>query len=350
MRIEIAGIPIILKGENFLRLFRPAETHLIRPFLKKYKPGDSHKNKEFIFNLTTVTKDPPRFLKIDPELIRKIKSCFPGNSEKNPGRPYLNFFFKRYLPFYLDTNAENRKKITRLFKEEYDYNKIMMAKYAFVIFDGKNKRGDLVYNYNYVRCLREYRLIAQTAPCSLNSLRLLFKAMLNHQKDGIMLHASSAERDGLGYAFVGQSGAGKSTVAKMLGRTHRILSDETTIMRKTGNSYKIFSNPWWNADNHTTINNSQKPAQLKAVFFIKKSDRTGIRKLDCKESLARLIYGDSPFKYFDFIDNKSGIRNFYLFARNLLKDIPSFELNIKKGKDFKEEFNVMINRVLKNYS
>ena len=126
----------------------------------------------------------------------------------------------------------------------------------------------------------------------------------------------------------------------------RVLSDEATVIRKLNNVYKIFSNPWWNGDNvmNIKINNPHKPAQLKAIFFITKSKKTNLRSLKFKEALAMLIYRDRSFQQAGFCDNKIGIKEFYIFSQDLLRTIPAFELNIKRGARFKKDFAVLLNQ------
>ena len=110
---------------------------------------------------------------------------------------------------------------------------------------------------------------------------------------------------------------------------------------------KMFSNPWWNIDADVKMRDVDRPSDLKAAFFIKKSSRTGMKRLAYKEALKRLLYGDIPFHQIVGIDNKTAIRNFYVFSQSFVKEVPIFELKIKKGKAFKEQFYRLVARHLK---
>ena len=62
-----------------------------------------------------------------------------------------------------------------------------------------------------------------------------------------LAHASAVEIDGKGYLFLGDSGAGKSTIStfmeQRLGKG-RIFSDDRIVIRRNGDRWWLFGTPW----------------------------------------------------------------------------------------------------------
>ncbi len=65
----------------------------------------------------------------------------------------------------------------------------------------------------------------------------------------IMIHASGINKDGQGYLFSGESGKGKSTMAKLWEEVcARVIHDDRLIIRQTEKGYKMYNTPVYNDD------------------------------------------------------------------------------------------------------
>jgi hypothetical protein len=73
------------------------------------------------------------------------------------------------------------------------------------------------------------------------------------ERGGVLLHASSVVSNGRAFAFVGPSGAGKTTMAR-LAAPRAVLSDEVTALRPRGSrpgdstrkpAFDCFPTPFW---------------------------------------------------------------------------------------------------------
>ena len=332
--IEIAGMSVLLKAPGFMKGLSEKEKKMLKPFIKRDKINARRKKEMFLFNGKSIR--PARQL-VDFSAREKIKAFFPDNIHERFGILFNNFI-ERYFFTYLGINMNARKRAMRLLEHNGDYNKITIGYRAFLLFNGKSRKGEIVY--------KNIKTPNDEDPFNSYKLKLLFKTLLTYKEDGFLIHASSIENNDSGYVFIGRGGSGKSTVAGLL-RPDRVLCDDVSIIRKANDSYRIFSNPWWNIDADVKMSDVERPADLKAAFFIKKSGRTGMRRLAYKEALKRLLYGDIPFHQLVGIDNKTAIRNFYVFSQSFVKEVPIFELKIKKGKEFKEQFNRLSVRYLK---
>jgi hypothetical protein len=115
---------------------------------------------------------------------------------------------------------------------------------------------------------------------------------------GIELHGSGVvTADGRGYLFVGQSGAGKTTLSRLWlqepGVT--VLSDERIILRRRegeGAGLWMYGTPW-HGDGHIA---TPGRVPLARVFFLKHGARNALTPLARTEAAARLFAcGFTPF-------------------------------------------------------
>lgn len=310
--INIANIPILIKGKDFLNTLGPMELNLIRPFIKKY-PAESRKTTFLVTIKCLDNLKPLKTLKNKPEIKKLLQPIFKQN--KATFEPGFRYFVKNLYPYIVNLAS---------LLHDNKYRIIINKNYIF-IFDTRSFSSGIYYRKNESLSL-------------ISLIRLPVNAILDSRAGGIMLHASSIEYKSLGYVFIGRSGMGKSTIARILGQ-EKILSDDITVIKRENKLYKIFPNPWWNLKEDIDISEPYKPAHLKALFFITKSKKTGLRKLFYNEAIGKLMYGDAAFQRYELFDNKTNIKNFYLFCHDLVSSVPVFELKVNKNSGFKKEFD-----------
>ena len=110
---------------------------------------------------------------------------------------------------------------------------------------------------------------------------------------GVEVHACGiADSGGDGFLFLGQSGAGKSTMARLWedqpGIT--VLSDDRIIIRRKGGNLWIHGTPW-HGDARSSFPGC---ARLKLVFFLDKGVRNELIPLSPSESSGRLFACSFP--------------------------------------------------------
>ncbi len=132
--------------------------------------------------------------------------------------------------------------------------------YKAAWFDERFERGHLVLNRSS---------FSSTDPVfpleyPIDELVLMHRLSLG---EGVELHALGlADRDGSGYLFLGHSGAGKSTTARLWMRQPgvRMLSDDRIILRQLDGKYWMYGTPW-----HGDAGiSSPERAPLSAIFFL----------------------------------------------------------------------------------
>lgn len=105
---------------------------------------------------------------------------------------------------------------------------------------------------------------------------------------GILLHASVAVRDGMGWVFTGVSGAGKSTLAGLCHAAgYRILNDDRVMVFRRDGRWKVAGTPWHGSGRFAEA--AEVP--LGGIFFLQQaeSDRMGMISPD----MARLAILDT---------------------------------------------------------
>lgn len=321
--VKIADIPILIKSDGFLEALDSAEINLIKPFIKNTKLDQ--KKRILLVNIKELhgsnpVKTTPR---INSEFRKKLELNFTQN--KATFEPALRDFLANLYAYVVNKHIAE-KTLLNIFK--HNTHRIIINKGSFFIFNPKLLSVDIYYKKT-------------ESPFLLNFLMLAMRIVLNSKKEGIMLHASSIECERSGYVFIGPSGSGKSTILKML-KPERALCDDIAVIKKENGKYKIFANPWWNMKEDIDIINPHKPVRLKALFFITKANKTSFKRLSYKEALGRLIYQDKGFSQCGLFDNKIGDKNSYLFCHNLIQNIPVFEVQVDKNREFKKEFYCFI--------
>ncbi len=89
-------------------------------------------------------------------------------------------------------------------------------------------------------------------------------------RDGTLIHATGLERQGRGYLFLGESGAGKSTIARMLteGRKEvKLFNDDLMALAIREGAVYLHSTPWTSVPG-TTVNPGEVPLSL--AFILRK--------------------------------------------------------------------------------
>ena len=138
----------------------------------------------------------------------------------------------------------------------------------------------------------------------------------------LLLHAAGGRIGGNGVLFAGQSGAGKSTITRLLGGTDdaRFLSDDRIMLRRFGGKLSMFGTPW-PGDAGVAVNES---VPLKALCFLRQADATSLRLLKPEEILQRLLpVASIPWYEPELSDKALNLCEF------LIERYPAYELSFR---------------------
>ena len=140
------------------------------------------------------------------------------------------------------------------------------------------------------------------------------------QGKGVEIHACGLlDTSGRAYLFVGQSGAGKSTMARLWvdrpGVT--MLSDERVVLRTDRNPIVVYGTPW-QGDAHMA---SPQSAPLAALFFLNRGSTHRIVPARGSQAAARLF--SCAFLPFH---NAEAIGRTMTAVEQVIRDTPCYEL------------------------
>ena len=151
---------------------------------------------------------------------------------------------------------------------------------------------------------------------------------------GAELHSCGiVDERGRGFLFLGQSGAGKTTTARLWEQREgtTILSDDRIILRSLDGRIQMYGTPW-HGEGELACANS---APLAGIFFLRHGERNELQTLDRSEASARLFSCGFPTFH-----DAAGIDFTLAFFDEVTRAVPCYELSFvpdERAVDFVRE-------------
>lgn len=137
---------------------------------------------------------------------------------------------------------------------------------------------------------------------------------------GVEIHACGVvDIEGRGHLFIGQSGAGKTTIARLWqdepGVT--VLSDDRIILRKIDDTIWMYGTPWHGDAGFASLTR----APLRKIYFLRHGQRNELLPQGLTEALAHLFACSFPLFY-----NREAIDFSLTFLESVVTTVPCYEL------------------------
>lgn len=160
-----------------------------------------------------------------------------------------------------------------------------------------------------------------------HALMNLYSSYIVYHNWGLLIHSSCAIENGRAQIFAGQSGAGKSTAAK-LSHPRELLSDEATIVKITPDEVTVFDSPFRSELQSTAY---QQPCPLAGIQLLHQSEKNSLEKLPKPEALLSLMD-----KVFYWHHDSAETQQIMGLLRTLVEKVPTYELHFRKDPTFWE--------------
>lgn len=188
------------------------------------------------------------------------------------------------------------------------------APYKMARFDENFTRGEIVMQPH----------VANLNPLDYPLDEVLMANLLGRGR-GVELHSCGIiDRTGRGHLFVGVSGAGKSTTARLWeGSANGVVSDDRVIVREHGEGMWMFGTPW-----HGEAELSMPGgAPLAGIYLLVQSQSNELLPLERADAIARLFRCTFPL-FFD----SSAIDFTLSFLERLASTVPVRELRFTRDR------------------
>ncbi|MFD0829821.1 hypothetical protein ACT8ZR_30040 [Neobacillus sp. M.A.Huq-85] len=158
-----------------------------------------------------------------------------------------------------------------------------------------------------------------------HALTNLYSSFIVYHNWGLLIHSSCVIEAGKAHIFAGQSGAGKSTAAK-LSYPREILSDEATLVKITSNDITIYNSPFRSELEAEPI---ERISKLESIQLLKQSLHNNRIIIPSSDALIRLMD-----KVFFWPTCQKEIKTILRLLTSLVLNVHVYELHFQKNNTF----------------
>ncbi len=146
------------------------------------------------------------------------------------------------------------------------------------------------------------------------------------RKGGLLLHAGAAKAFGRAWLFSGRSGAGKSTILRLLSGVPDVslTNDDRTVVRNRQSGFQAYGTPW--AGEAGLATNESAPTA--GILFLTKSDQNEIRPLSPTAAFDRLM----PVASIPWYD-RALMNEVMTTCEAFIQTVPAFDLRFKPTEE-----------------
>ncbi len=153
--------------------------------------------------------------------------------------------------------------------------------------------------------------------------QVLMMLLLSRCK-GIMLHACGIDDRGYGYLFLGNSGHGKSTIARLWSENQAsVLNDDRIIVREKDGELLMYGTPWHGDFKEV----SSKGIAIRKLFFLRHGEKNSAVPKNSAEAVLMLLT-----RCFPPIWDKKGMEYTMDLFHHIVHKIPCYEFSFEPDR------------------
>ena len=181
---------------------------------------------------------------------------------------------------------------------------------TLVVLEPDFKSGDI-----YSRDEFNQNLLPDPLGYPLNQILMIILLSLHK---GVLLHACGVEDVGCGYLFLGNSGHGKSTMARLWSENHAaVLNDDRIIVREKDGDLWMYGTPWHGDFDELSL----KGLPIRKIFFLRHSEKNSAVPRKGAEAVSMLVTRSFPPLW-----DQKGMEFTLGFIDELTREVPCYEL------------------------
>jgi hypothetical protein len=160
-----------------------------------------------------------------------------------------------------------------------------------------------------------------------HALMNLYSSFIVYHNWGLLIHSSCVIEDEKAHIFAGQSGAGKSTAAK-LSFPRSLLSDEATLVKIAQEEVSAFNSPFRSEIEAAPFKENVPLESVQILYQALQNKRVKMKKPD---ALIQLMD-----KVFFWPHSQEETKTIMKLITQLVKKVPAYELHFQKNNTFWE--------------
>jgi len=185
-----------------------------------------------------------------------------------------------------------------------------------VILESDFKSGDIYINYEL-----DKNILSDPLGYPLNQVLMI---LLLSRCKGVMLHACGIDDRGYGYLFLGNSGHGKSTIARLWSENKAtVLNDDRIIVREKNGELLMYGTPW--PGDFKKV--SSKGLPIRKLFFLRHGENNSAVPKNSTEAVLMLLT-----RCFPPIWDKKGMEYTMDLCHRIVQNIPCYEFSFEPDR------------------
>jgi len=174
-------------------------------------------------------------------------------------------------------------------------------------------------------------------PFSIDCILRVIWATLLPRAGGMLVHGCGLRHAEVGYVFPGQSGAGKTTLARKAPDADDVLSDELCALRRTDDGWRVYGTPFWGDFERGGISMLGRP--LRALAFLAQAPNGSVTVTPITPAEASLkLLGC----FLAFADDPATVEENLALAVRMCTDVRSVEASLTKTVPTDEIFRRIV--------